>query len=99
MARILGHFSDDDRDDCGVESGHKLYFPFLYCLVQTFLLFVCRFIVVYSLVTRIEKKSEIADGSPLSVDSPALSSPTPNKKQITKIFDIFAKRRILRSFD
>ena len=95
MARILGHFSNDDRDDCGVESGHKLYFPFLYCLVQTFLLFVCRFIVVYSLVMRIEKTSVIADVLPLSVDAPALSSPTPNKKQITKIFDIFAKRRIL----
>ena len=98
MARILGHFSDDDHNDRGVESGHELYFLFLYCLVQNFLLFVCWFIVVYSLVKHIEK-TVIADGSPLSVDAPALSSQTPNKKQITKIFDIFATRRILRSFD
>ena len=55
MAQISVHFSNDDRDDCDIKSGHKLYFSFLYCRVQTFMLFVCRFIVVYSLVTRIEK--------------------------------------------
>ena len=57
MAQISGHFSDNCRNDCGVKSSHKLYFSFLYCLVQIFLLFVCRFIVIYPLITRIEKIS------------------------------------------
>ena len=34
MTQISGHFSDNDRDDCGVESGHKLYLWFLHHLVQ-----------------------------------------------------------------
>ena len=98
MVRISGHFSDDDRDDCGVDSGYKLYFLFLCYLVETLVLFIYRFIVVYSIVTRIEKNPIIADGSPLSVDAHASSNPTSNKKQIAKKVDIFVKRRILRSF-
>ena len=83
-----------------VESNLATNYIFYFYIVL-FKHFCCLFvgILLFIHLSRVLKKSEIADGSPLSVDAPASSSPTLHNKQITKIFDIFAKSRILRSFD
>ena len=88
MARILRHFTNKDHDDRGVKSNRTTYRLFLYRLVQTIMLFICRFIVVYILVTPIEKNSIIAGVSPLSVDASTTNGQT-SKKILHKNIPIF----------
>ena len=74
---------------------------YIFCFyIVLFKHFCCSFVglLLFIHLSHVMKNSVIADGSPLSVDAPALSSPTLNKKQITEIFDMFAERRTLRSF-